>query len=199
MGAIACPYCDLLHATSPHPPGGKARCIRCGGALFLPDPRGNETALAAAVAAMMAFAVANGAPLMSMSELGNVASTTLAGSAARMWAQGSEPTAVLVAICAIVAPAAYLLLMMTTLLALRRDPAPRWAGVAARWARAIHPWAMPEVMLLGTLVAYVKISELAHASPGLGMYATAAVATLIAAIGSSFNPASVWARIEWAR
>ena len=62
----------------------------------------------------VAFAVANAAPLMSMSELGQVASTTLAGSAARMWAQGSEPTAILVAICAIVAPAAYLLAMTAT-------------------------------------------------------------------------------------
>ena len=199
MGAIACPYCDLLHATSPHPPSGKVQCIRCGGTLFLPERRGSETALAATMAAMIAFAVANGAPLMSMSELGKVASTTLAGSAVRMWAQGSEPTAVLVAICAIVAPAIYLVLMMATLLAIRRDPVPRWAGVTARWAEAIHPWAMPEVMLLGTLVAYVKISELADATPGLGMYATAAVASLIAAIGSSFNPASLWARIEWAR
>jgi len=199
MGAIACPYCDLLHATRPHPPSGKAQCLRCGGALFLPEPRGNDAALAATVAAIIAFAVANGAALMSMSELGQVASTTLAGSAVRMWAQGSEPTAALVAICAIVAPAAYLALMMATLLAIRRDPAPRWAGVTARWAEAIHPWAMPEVMLLGTLVAYVKISELADASPGLGMYATAAVSALIAAIGSSFNPASLWARIEWVR
>ena len=199
MGAIACPDCDLLHDAGPHPPGGKARCVRCGGELFLPEPRASDAALATTVAAIIAFAVANGAALMSMSELGQVASTTLAGSAVRMWAQGSEPTAVLVAICAIVAPAAYLALMMATLLAMRREPVPRWAGVAARWAEAIHPWAMPEVMLLGTLVAYVKISELADASPGLGMYATAAVAALIAAIASLFNPASLWSRIAWAR
>jgi len=189
----------VLHASGPSPPDGNARCVRCGGALFLPAAWPHEAALATAVTALIAFAVANGTPLMSMSELGHVASTTLAGSAVQMWIHGSEPTAVLVATCAIAAPGAYLLLTLATLLAIRRDPAPRWAGVAVRWASAIHPWAMPEVMLLGTLVAYVKISELADATPGVGMYATAAVAVLIAALGASLNPACLWSRIPWTR
>ena len=35
MEAIACPDCDLLQSIPPLPPGGKARCPRCGeGRLF---------------------------------------------------------------------------------------------------------------------------------------------------------------------
>jgi|ERR1700687_4376666 len=199
MKAVACPDCDLLHAAEPLAPGEKARCVRCGGALPLPGSHAHEASLATLVTAIIAFLIANTAPLMQMSELGRVASTTVAGSAWEMWVQGSEPTAIVVAICSIAAPGAYLVLMLAALVAMRLEPAPHWAGVFLRWAKAIHPWAMPEVMLLGTLVAYVKISELADTSPGVAMYATAAVAVLIAWFSSSLNPASLWPRIRWAR
>ncbi|SRR5258706_2610196 len=199
MKAVACPDCDLLHAGEPLAPGEKARCIRCGGTLPLAGAHSHEAALAIVIAALITFVIANAAPLMQMSELGRVASTTVAGSAWQMWNEGSEPTAILVAVCSIVAPGAYLSMTLATLLASRREPAPRWAGVLQRWARAIHPWAMPEVMLLGTLVAYVKISQLADASPGAGMYATAALVALMASLSSSLNPAALWPRITWAR
>jgi paraquat-inducible protein A len=76
-----------------------------------------------------------------------------------------------------------------------RSPPATWAGTLARWCGRVQPWTMPEVMLLGTLVAYVKISELAHASPDVGMYAVAAVAALIAWLGTAVRSASVWSRI----
>jgi paraquat-inducible protein A len=159
----------------------------------------SDTPLALVVAALFMFAVANAAPLMRMSELGHVSSTTVAGSVIQMWARGSEPTAVLVAICAIVAPGAYLALMLVVLLALRGDAGPGWAGRLLRWAGMLQPWAMPEVMLLGTLVAYVKLAELADASAGIGMYAIGALAALIAALGASLDRASLWMRVRWER
>lgn len=197
MESMACPGCDLLHASATLPSGARARCIRCGDALSVPGPYSYERLVATAIAALVTFGIANAEPLMQLSELGRVASTTVVGSTLEMWAQGSEPTAILVALCSIVAPGAYLLLMLAALLSTRKRPAPSWAGKVIRWASAIHPWAMPEVMLLGTLVAYVKISELADASPGVGMYATGALAALIASLSSSTNLAVLWSRIRW--
>ncbi|HEX9391103.1 MAG TPA: paraquat-inducible protein A [Usitatibacteraceae bacterium] len=196
MKAVACPDCDLLHVLGPQSGGEKARCLRCGGVLTGHGAHSYETSLALAIAATITFILANTAPLMQMSELGQESSTTVAGSALEMWLQGSEPTAILVAICSIVAPGFYLALMLAVLIAFRKDRAPPWAGRLMRWADAIHPWAMPEVMLLGTLVAYVKISELADATPGSGMYATGALCLLIAALGASLNYAALWARIK---
>jgi paraquat-inducible protein A len=62
--------------------------------------------------------------------------------------------------------------MLTVLLAARRAPAPRWAGELLRLAGHLQLWAMPEVMLLGILVALVKIAELATVDAGVGVYAT---------------------------
>jgi paraquat-inducible protein A len=199
MNAVACRDCDLLHAAEPLAPGARARCVRCGGALSVPEARVPDAWLAIVVAALIAFGIANTAPLMGLSELGRFSSATLPGVAWEMWAEGSEVAAIVIAICSIIAPGAYLVLMLVTLLAVRRDPAPRWAGVFLRWADSLHPWVMAEVMLLGTLVAYVKISELAHASPGEGMYAVAALAVLIAWLRAAVNPAALWTRIRWAR
>jgi paraquat-inducible protein A len=57
---------------------------------------------------------------------------------------------------------------------------------------------MYEVMLLGILVALIKIAELAKVDPGIGMYAVGALVMLFPAITVSFDAREVWQRIEWA-
>ena len=57
---------------------------------------------------------------------------------------------------------------------------------------------MNEVMILGILVALIKIAELATVEPGIGMYAVGALVVLFAAIMVTFDPREVWKRIEWA-
>jgi paraquat-inducible protein A len=193
--AVACPDCDLLHDAIEAPDRGAAHCVRCGGALPLAAPVRGEPELAAALAAMVLLAVALVFPLMRLSELGQVSVTTLPRSALDMWTGGSQATAVLVAVCSFVAPAIYLALVIGALAGCMRTPAAPWAGMLARWCGRVQPWTMPEVMLLGTLVAYVKVSELAHASPGVGMYAVGAVAALIAWLATAVRSASVWSRI----
>lgn len=195
MALTACPDCDLLHAAIEVPDRGTAHCIRCGGALPLAAPVRGQPELAAALAAMVLLAVALASPLMRLSELGQVSVTTLPQSALDMWARGSQATAIVVAVCSFVAPALYLALIIGALAGCMQVPAAPWAGTLARWCSHVQPWAMPEVMLLGMLVAYVKISEIASASPDIGMYAVGAVAALIAWLGTAVRSASVWSRI----
>ena len=56
--------------------------------------------------------------------------------------------------------------MLTLLLAARRSPVPRWVGEMLRWARHFEMWSMLEVMMLGILVALIKIARLATVEPG---------------------------------
>jgi paraquat-inducible protein A len=56
---------------------------------------------------------------------------------------------------------------------------------------------MNEVMILGILVALIKIAELATVEPGIGMYAVGGLVVLFAAIMITFDPREVWRRIEW--
>lgn len=198
MRPVACPDCDLLHAQVLLRAGEKARCSRCAGTLPIAGPGSFELPLATSIAAAFAFWIANTEPLIRLTALGIGNTATIAGSAAALWLRpglGNPATAILVAFCAILAPAAWLLLTLAALLATLGRRAPRWTRIALRWSGALRYWAMPEVMLLGTLVAYVKVAELANASPGAGLYAAGALVVLLASLRSSLDLAALWSRI----
>jgi paraquat-inducible protein A len=198
METIACPDCDLLQYLPQLPPGGKARCPRCNNTLATQPTDSLDRALAFTLTAAIVFIVANTSPLMGLSAVGREASTTIIGGAYQMWLQGQQVTAVIVAFCAVIAPASYILFMLTVLLAVRRPPAPRGVGEMLRWAHSVQPWSMNEVMLLGILVALIKIAELATVEPGIGLYAVGGLIVLFAAIMVTFHPREVWKRVEWA-
>ena len=195
---IACPDCDLLQQLPELPPGAKARCARCGWTVATrsADPIGLPLALT--ITALILLVVANAAPLMSLSAVGRYASTTIIGGAYEMWVEGQEVTAAIVAFCAVIAPAGYILFMLTVLLAARRPPAPQWVGEMLRGADFMRPWSMHEVMMLGILVALIKIAELATVEAGIGMYAVGALVMLFPAIMVTFDPDEIWQRVEWA-
>jgi paraquat-inducible protein A len=56
---------------------------------------------------------------------------------------------------------------------------------------------MPEVMLLGILVALIKIAALATVIPGVGLYAMGVLVILLASIKLMFDPRQVWRRLKW--
>lgn len=194
----ACPGCDLLQSIPVLPPGGRARCPRCGHVIAASKPDSLERTLAITVAAAITLVVANTAPLMGISAVGHHVSTTILGGVLEMWRQGQEITALLVAFCAIIAPAAYIGLMLVILLAVRKSPAPAWVGTLMRMAELSQPWGMAEVMMLGILVALIKIGELATLVLGAGIFAVGALIVLIAAMTVSFDRHVVWTRIRWA-
>jgi len=198
METVACPECDLLQHLPELPPGSKARCPRCGYMVASRTTDPVDRPLALTITALIALIIANTTPLMGLSAVGRSASTTIVGGAYDMWRQGQEVTAMIVAFCAVIAPTAYLLFLLTVLLAVRRPPAPQWVGEMLRWADSMRPWSMNEVMLLGILVALIKIAELATVDAGIGMYAVGALVLLFPAIMVTFDPDEIWQRIEWA-
>jgi paraquat-inducible protein A len=193
----ACPDCDLLQRVPPLAPGDKARCPRCGYELARRPADPLDRPLALTVAALITFVVANTAPIMGLSAVGRRASTTILGGAYEMWMAGEQITAAVVAFCVVFAPGLYLLFMLTVLIAVRRPPAPYWIGEMLRWGLHMQPWSMYEVMLLGVLVALIKIAELATVDVGIGMYALGALVALFPALSLSFDPRAVWQRVEW--
>jgi len=123
-------------------PGAKARCARCGHLLASQSADPLDRPLALTLAAAIAFIVANTASLMDLSAVGRFASTTIPYGAYEMWMQGQRITAVIVAFCAVIAPGAYILFMLTVLIAVRRPPAPHWVGELLRWGNSMQPWSM---------------------------------------------------------
>jgi paraquat-inducible protein A len=197
METIACPDCDLLQNVPDLPPGGKARCSRCASTVATRMAEPIDLPLALTITAAIVFVIANTAPLMSLSAVGRFASTTIMGGAYDMWLQGEAITAVVVAFCAVIAPAGYIIFMLTVLLAARRPPAPHWVGEMLRGAEFMQNWSMNEVMLLGILVALIKIAELANVEAGIGMYAVGALVLIFPAIMATFDPDEIWQRVQW--
>ncbi|WAC09079.1 MAG: paraquat-inducible protein A [Thermodesulfobacteriota bacterium] len=195
---VACPECDLLQRIPALPHGGRARCPRCGHTIAASKPYSLERTLAFAVAAAIVLIVANAPTLMELSVAGRKASTTILGGAIEMWLRGQQITAMIVIFCTVVAPAVYIGIMFTVLLSARRTPAPWWIGRLLRWSEWHQSWAMVEVMMLGILVALIKIAELATVTPGIGMFAAGTLVVLVAAMTVSFDPHEVWQRVEWA-
>src|SRR5262249_79917 len=191
METIACPDCDLLQELPELPPGAKARCPRCACTVATRMAEPIDLPLALTVTAAILLIIANTAPLMSLSAVGRYASTTIVGGAHEMWLQGEAITAMIVAFCAVIAPAGYILFMLTVLLAVRRPPAPQWVG-------EMVPWSVHEAMMLGILVAIIKVAELATVNADVGMYAVGALVILFPAIMAPFDEDEIWQRIEWA-
>jgi paraquat-inducible protein A len=195
---VACPDCDLLQNVPLLPPQGKALCCRCGKVLATNKAGANERALALTVGAAIVFIIANAFPLMGLSAAGREVDTTIIGGAWAMWQGGHEFTAALVGLCAVVAPAGYIGITMIVLIAARRyGSAPFWVGELLHWADLAREWAMAEVMMLGILVALIKIADLATVVIGVGIFATGVLIALVAAIAVNFDPEEIWAQVQW--
>jgi paraquat-inducible protein A len=197
LETVACPECDLLQRIPLLGPGDQARCPRCRHLLVLAPRHPIDLPLALTVTALICFIMANTIPLMELSVLGLTASTTIIGGAVELWQQGAPISAAIVAFCAVIAPGLYILFMLTVLLAARRPPAPHWVGELLRLAQSMQAWSMNEVMLLGIMVALIKIAELATVDPGIGMFVVGALVVLFPAIMLTFDPREIWKRIEW--
>ncbi|MCC6849239.1 MAG: paraquat-inducible protein A [Deltaproteobacteria bacterium] len=178
--------------------GEAARCPRCEKELWRrrEDPLGRPLALA--IAAAILYVVANTSPMLGLSAVGHHASTTLFGGARHLWDNGQEIVAVLVLFTAVVAPALQIGFMLAIVGGARRPRPPHWVGTLLRHHPKTATWSMIEVMILGVLVALIKIADYASVVAGPALFALGGLVVLLAAMQSAFDPRDVWARVEWA-
>ena len=84
------------------------------------------------------------------------------------------------------------------MLAVHFKRTPRWIGTLLRHHPATRTWSMIEVMMLGVLVALIKIADYATVIPGVALFVLWSLVFLLAAIQANFDPRLVWDQIEWA-
>jgi paraquat-inducible protein A len=195
---VACQHCDLLQRLPDLPPGASARCPRCNKELWRRRQDSLNRTLALSLAAVVLYVVANSSPMLGLNAVGHAASTTVLGGALQLWDDGQEIVAGLVLFAAVIAPALQIGFMLMIALGAQRDRPPAWVGTLLRHHPTTRTWSMIEVMLLGVLVALIKIAELATVIPGVALYALGALVFVFAGIQASFDPREVWERIEWA-
>ena len=195
---IACPDCDLLQRLPALAPGASARCPRCGRELWRRRADSLNRTLALTLAAAVLYVVANVVPMLGLSVVGRQASTTVLGGVQQLWGNGQQVVAMLVLFAAVVAPALQIGFLLLIVLGVQRDPPPRWVGELLRHHPMTRIWSMIEVMLIGVLVALVKIADYATVIPGVALFALGGLVFLLAAMQASFDPREVWNRVEWA-
>ena len=195
---VSCPHCDLLQRLPELSPGASARCPRCDKELWRRAVDSLDRPLALALAAAVLYVVANSVPMLGLTAVGHAASTTVVGGAQQLWNDGREAVAALVLFTAVIAPALQIGFMLAVTLAARRDVPPGWIRMLLRHHPTTRTWSMIEVMLLGVLVALIKIADYAKVVPGLALYTLGVLVFLLAAMQASFDPREVWAKVQWA-
>jgi len=195
---IVCPHCDLLQRLPVLAPGASARCPRCNKELWRRREDSLNRTLALTQAAAVLYIIANSVPMLGLTIVGRAASTTVIGGVQTLWQDGQEIVAVLVFFTVILAPALQIGLMLAIVLGAMRPSAPRWVGTLLRHHPTTGTWSMIEVMMLGVLVALVKIADYATVIPGVALFVLGGLVFVLAAMQSSFDAREVWEKIEWA-
>jgi paraquat-inducible protein A len=189
-----CPDCDLLQRVPSAPGRHDVRCARCGARLHV-APRSDLGRDAAwAVTTLVLLVIANAFPILVLELNGVREAATVVDGVIAFWLEGRYELAVVVLAVAVVAPAMHAasVLGRSWLIArgARRATARNWT----LWSVRLAPWGMTEVYLLGALVAFVKLDDLADVVVGPALYAFAAMSLLTA--WSSTHAAGVWARLR---
>ena len=195
-GLIACHSCDLLHRRAPLPPRASARCTRCGGVLYRDLRGGTERALALSLASIVVLILANTFPFLTFKMGGLVEQNHLASGVIELFDQGYWELACLVFFVIVLAPALRLGLLVFVTASLRFGWRPPGLGPALKLAGRLKEWAMLDVFLLGSLVAIIKLSDLASVALGTSMYAFGALIVLLASANAAFDSHQAWDALE---
>jgi paraquat-inducible protein A len=195
---IACQHCDLLQRLPDLAPGAAARCPRCNKELWRRREDSINRTLALTIGAAILYVIANSVPMLGLTIVGRDASTTVIGGARHLWENNQVLVGVLVLFTAVIAPALQIGFMLIIVLAVHFKRTPRWIGTLLRHHPATRTWSMIEVMMLGVLVALIKIADYATVIPGVALFVLWSLVFLLAAIQANFDPRLVWDKIEWA-
>ncbi len=191
---LRCPDCDLLQVLPPLPRGGTARCRRCRAVLARRRRHGPENAYLLTLAAAPLFLIANLFPFLILDLPGGEQSSRLLSASWALLEHDMPVVGLLVFFLVFLAPLAVLtadLLVLGPLSHGRRLPG---AARLFRWAEHLRPWAMLDVYLLGIMVAYVKLRDMASIEFGTAFFAFLATLLLLVAADAVLEPSQVWER-----
>jgi len=191
-GMLACRECDLLHRIEHVPVGGKALCSRCGTLLRNNKPDSLNRVLALNLAAFICFAVTNSFPFLSMDIDGRVEKTVFISGALSLYHLGMGEVGLLVFLTGVLFPLISITGMLYILLPMKLGLRPPGINGVYRTLRVLTPWCMLDVLLLGILIAVIKLLDIADIIPGISLYAFVALVLLSAAANASFDIGILW-------
>lgn len=193
-GLIACPACDCAHRIVAVPAGGSALCRRCGEVLYRNMPKSLDHATALYLSALILFILANTFPFVALQYGDRVEQSRLLTGGFALQQAGMGEIGLLVILTSVVFPGLTLCGMLYLLLPLRSGIRPAGMTPVWRMVRALAPWSLIGVFMLGLLVSIVKLQDMATIIPGVAFYAFIGLLVVSAAAAASFDPAVLWPR-----
>jgi paraquat-inducible protein A len=191
----ACHECDALHRIPDLAPGATARCHICGATLAQNPKGGLDRTIALHITALILLLLANTFPFLTLEIGGRQEVTTIFGASKALYNAGMGELAVVVYLTSILAPALMVSSSLYVLLAVRfRKPLPA-VRLLLSWTGQLEPWVMLDVFMLGVLVAFVKLGNMATMHTGISLYAFVLLILVLAAASSSFDAQLLWRRL----
>jgi paraquat-inducible protein A len=195
-GLASCPDCAKPQRLPALPPGMTAACIRCGATLRRTTLRSLDVALALGLSAAVFLALGSTLVLAVVDETGQTRTAVLMSGPTALAQNGLWELSALVAFTTIAAPVLSLGLLIYTLIGLRLPAVPPGLRTAFAWRVRLRPWSMIEVFLVGYFVAYSKLGQLVHITPGPGFFALFGFMVVNCALDVTLDQQAVWEAID---
>ncbi len=197
---ISCHDCGLLQKISHMPEDGAATCCRCGATLrkrqrVVPE-KSIEHTLALVITALVLFAIANFYPIVELQIAGHQVQTTLFGIIHYLFMHESFFLGGLVLLTSFGGPLLQLSGLLYVLLPLNFNKVPPFAPQVYRVVRVIASWSMLEVLMLGLIVAVVKLSAMGTVIPSIALWTFCVLIFFIAAILNDLDTEMLWEQIS---
>jgi paraquat-inducible protein A len=193
---MACPECDLLHRIGPVPADQFAVCHRCGAQLRRGTHGSIDIPLALSITALVLFGFSNAYPLLSLQLHGSIQEATIGGCVTALIRLGWPWLAAILITTVLVAPPIYLAGLAYVLVRTKLRRLDRWTLRIFRIVQEFQPWGMTSVFLLGVMVAFVKLKDMAIVLPGASLFALAGFIVVMASLITTLDPNDVWDTLE---
>ena len=193
---LACPECDLLMKCPVVTHGLKVSCACCGYTLINSKPKMVTRSLALVLSALLLYIPANFLPIMKLNLLGRVTEETVWSGVSELYKSGMPEVAIVVFMCAMAIPLLKLLCQLWVLLSIRFDMAKGLGLLAYRIYHHLREWGMLEVYLISTLVALVKLVDMADLTLDIGMACFIGLLVVQILLEVVMTPHEVWRALE---
>jgi len=191
----ACHECDALHRVPELAPGATAHCHVCGAVMARNPNGGLDRTIALYCTALILLLLANTFPFLTLEIGGRQEVSTLFGASLAMYNAGMGELAVVVYLTSILAPALMMVSGLYVLLAVRFRKSVPGVRLLLSWIGHLEPWVMLDVFMLGVLVAFVKLGNMATMYTGNSLYAFMGLILVFAAASSSFDAHLLWHKL----
>jgi paraquat-inducible protein A len=191
-----CLACGALQTVPALAPGTAAECGRCGTVLRRATRDGPRRALALTLTALVLLGVMYATVLLHVETAGIRLQADIVSGPDELLRRGMVGLAAVVAFTTVAAPLLRLLATAYVLIRLRARPVPRHLASVFKWVERLGPWSMIEVFLFGVFVAYVKLGDIVHITPAVGVYALMLLTVVLVWSDSVLDHEAVWAALD---